>query len=359
MIQNNAKSRLFLTAAVLVLVLTPFHPVHDYLDAANPAERRSAQANIEKKENGSIPLSEIQFRITDTLLGKARLFPEKVRETVLVKPYGCPAPEGGKEIDGRFRLEFEIGGNRLAAYSLDLSFVEGHLAWNPGLKKSNLPLAGQSKEQIVIIQYQSCNTIEALIFGYDLQEKEIVRYSFSDSEPWRVSLSVGTRFLPDGRIEVLNAGKPDGVLQKRIYNNAVWGTFLDRYLFDQPTHRFLKIPMVVGMRVHPDPAGAPPHELVLYEDGYLTDMHGREKFVPKVEVDKLLDSDAAKGVLRLREKSGRWLQSDFGSDSPVHDYFFSINDRNFSARCGQTGCPKEIQFIKDKLLQFWSEDPAK
>jgi hypothetical protein len=100
-------------------------------------------------------------------------------------------------------------------------------------------------------------------------------------------------------------------------------------------------------------------ELVLYEDGYLTDMAGREKFIPKVEVFKLLDSEEAKGVRKLREAAGEWLARDFGSDKPIHDFYFNINDRTFSARCGQTICPKEIQFLKDKLIQFWRDDNSK
>jgi hypothetical protein len=171
---------------------------------------------------------------------------------------------------------------------------------------------------------------------------------------------VGTKFLPDGKVQVLETGKPEGVFQKWIYNNAVWGTFLDRYLFDPPTHSFLKIPMVVGIRTHLDtPGRSTTAELVLYEDGYLTDMLGGEKFVSKIEVLKLLDSEAAEGVLRLREKSGRWLSTDFGSDSPLYDFFFSIKNRDFSARCGQASCPKELQFIQDKLLQFWREDRSR
>jgi hypothetical protein len=318
-----------------------------------------ALAETEKTEKASRPVSEVQFHITDTSLGKARLIPVQVKETMIPEPGGCQVVEGGKEIEGRFKLEFEIQGKAVATYFLDLTFVEGHF-WDARLKKSSLPLTGQSKEQIVIIQYETCNSIGALIFGYDLRQKEIVRYHFSDSEPWRVSLSVGTKFLPDGKVQVLETGKPEGVFQKWIYNNAVWGTFLDRYLFDPPTHSFLKIPMVVGIRTHLDtPGRSTTAELVLYEDGYLTDMLGGEKFVSKIEVLKLLDSEAAEGVLRLREKSGRWLSTDFGSDSPLYDFFFSIKNRDFSARCGQASCPKELQFIQDKLLQFWREDRSR
>jgi hypothetical protein len=346
---------MFVIVAALVLSISQFLGTNERLEAANPAQRSLPQTNAKKTENDLKPLSQVQFRITETSLAMARLFPETVKETVLPKLYGCTAPAGGKEIAGKFRLEFEIAGKRVATYFLDLAFVEGHF-WSPQLNKSSLPLAGQSKDQIAIIQYESCNTIEAVIFGYDTTEKNIVRYSFSDSEPWRVSLSVGTRFLAGGRVEVLDAGKPAGVFQKRIYNNAVWGTFLDRYLFDPPTYTFLKIPMLVGMRVHPDPGDGPPRELVLYADGYLTNMHGREKFVPQIEVYKLLASEAAQGVLRLREKSGRFLEAQFGSDSPLHDFFFTIDRRSFFARCGQTSCPKELEFIRDKLLEFWSQD---
>jgi hypothetical protein len=237
-----------------------------------------------------------------------------------------------------------------------LAFVESHL-WEPRLKKSNLALTGQSKEQIVLIQYSTCNSITALVFGYHLSQKEMVRYSFDDRESSEVSLSIATRSFPDGRVEVLEAGKPERVFQKRIYNNAVWGTFLDRYLFDPPTYSFLKIPMVVGMRVHPEipPGGkSQSHELVLYQDGYMTDMGRREKFVSTIYVHRLLGSKAAEGVLGLRDKSGRWLETDFfGGDWPIYDFFFSIYGRNFSARCGEKSCPKEIQFIRTELLQFW------
>ena len=232
-----------------------------------------------KKAEG--PLSEVQFRITDISFGRLRLLPEKVEETTQSALSGCRAPEGGTTIEGRFSVEFEIEGKRIATYSLDLSFVEGQF-WSPRLRKSDLPLAGQSKEQIVIIRCESCNTIKALIFGYDLNEKEIVRYSFSDSEPWRVSLSVGTRFFFDGRIEVLSVGKPDGILQKRIYSNAGWGTLLDRYSFDRPTHRFLKIPMIVGIKVQVDSGSPTARELVLYEDGYMTDMQAGRSLYPRL-----------------------------------------------------------------------------
>ncbi len=317
-----------------------------------------AMAGAAKTEKISSPVSEVQFHITDTSLGKARLIPVDVQETVIPPPGYCGAVDGGKEIAGKFRLEFEIEGKALAAYLLDLTFVEGH-SWDPSLKKSNLPLRGQGKEQIVVIEYASCNSISALIFGYDLTQKEIVRYHFSDSEPWRVLLDTGLTVFPDGRVQVLEIGKPEGVFQKTFYNNAVWGTFLDRYLFNPLTRRFLKIPMVVGMRIHPDPGRPMAAEFVLYEDGYLTDMLGGEKFVSKIEVSKLLDSEAVEGVLRLREKSGRWLEADFGGGWPLYGFFFGIKDRNFSARCGQANCPKELLFIKDKLLQFWREDRSR
>jgi hypothetical protein len=318
-------------------------------------ERTLAQPAGEKAQKDPKPLSEIQFHITDTSLGKVRLIPVQVKETLIPLPGSCQAVDGGKEIEGKFRLEFEMEGNHLATYFLDLTFVEGHF-WDSRLKRSKVPLAGQSREQIVIIQYGTCSTIKALIFGYDLKEKKIVRYSFRDSDPWRVSLSAETRVLPDGTVEILTAGKPDGVLQRRTTSNVVWGTFLRRYLFDPPTRQFFDIPMVVGMRVHRDPA--PPREIVLYQDGYLTDLQGREKFVPKIEVSKLLISDAAEGILKLREQSGHW-ERDFGYDPPLHDFFFDINDKVFAARCGQTSCPNEIRFIRDKLLQFWGEDRRK
>jgi hypothetical protein len=352
---SDTKSQFLSVIAFLVCALFTSYALHEHLEAANVTESRLSQGN-NKTEKVSRLLSEVQFNITDALVGNARLFAEKVEETVLPEVYGCQAPQGGKEVQGKFRLEFEIGEKLVATYLLDFSFVEGTL-WDPVLKRSNLPLTGHSKQQIVIIQYETCNTIVALIFGYDLQRKEMARYSFTDSGPWRVSLSIGTGFLTDGSVAVLTPGKPDGVLQKEIYNNAVWGTFLDRYSFDPPTRMFLKIPMVIGMRIHlVTPGRSTTTELVLYEDGYLTDRVGAEKFVPKIEVFKLLDSEAAKGVLQLREKSGRWLESEFGGDSPLYDFFFNINNKRFAARCGQTICPKEIQFIKNKLLQFWRED---
>jgi hypothetical protein len=352
---SDTKPQFLSAIAFLVCALFTPDALHEHLEAANVTESRLSQGN-NKIEKVSRLLSEVQFNITDALVGHARLFAEEVEETVLPEVYGCQAPQAGTKMEGRFRLEFEIKGKLVATYGLDLSFVEGTL-WDAGLKRSSLPLAGQSKEQIVIIQYQTCNNIAALIFGYDLQRKEMIRYSFIDSHPWKVSLSVGTSFFSDGRVAVLTAGKPDGVLQKESYNNAVWGTFLDRYSFDPPTRTFLKIPMVVGMRIHlVTPGRSTTTELVLYQDGYLTDRVGAEKFVPKLEVFKLLDSEAAAGVLQLREKSGQWLESDFGSDRPLYDFFFTINGKNFSARCGQTICPKEIQFIKNKLLQFWRED---
>jgi hypothetical protein len=319
-------------------------------------EMNLAQAATVKTDESSKPLSEIQFRVTDTSFVKARLFPEKVEDIVVPWPGSCQVVDGGKLVEGKFRLEFEIKGSRIAEYFLDLSFAEGHL-WEPRLKKSNLPLIGQSKEQIVIVQYRTCNSVAAMIFGYDLQAKSIVRYSFSDDEHWQVSLSMGTKSFPDGRVQVLEQGKPAGVFQKLIYNNAVWGTFLDRYLFDLPTYSFLKIPMVVGMRVHPEipPGGrAEGREILLYEDGYMADLVSREKFVSKLDVYKLLDSQEVKGVLGLRAKSGRRLEMDFfDGDWPIHDFFFSINNRTFSARCGQNRCPRQIQSIKEKLLQFW------
>ena len=113
--------------------------------------------------------------------------------------------------------------------------------------------------------------------------------------------------------------------------------------------------MVVGMRIHPDRGSPIAAEIVLYEDGYLTDMLGGEKFVPKIEVSKLLDSEAAEYVLRLHEKSDRWLEADFGGGWPLYGFFFGIEDRNLSASCSQANCPKELLFIKDKLLQFWRE----
>jgi hypothetical protein len=313
-----------------------------------------ALAETEKTEKASRPVSEVQFHITDTSLGKARLIPAKVQETVIPPPGYCGAVDGGKEITGRFRLEFEIEGKALAAYLLDLTFVEGHL-WDPRLKKSSLPLPGQSKEQIVVIQYQGCNSISALIFGYDLKQDKMVRYSFTNHFGERsldITLSTGTTVSPDGSVKVFEQGKPKDVFQESSYTQ-VWGTVLRRYLFDQPTHSFLEIPIVVAMKIWPGSTGSNGVEFVLYEDGYLTDMRGEEKFISKDEVSKLLESEAAEGVLRLREKSGSWDGPTLGSGWPLYGFFFGINFNIFQVGCGEDGCPKELLSMKDKLLQFW------
>lgn len=314
-----------------------------------------ALAETEKTEKVSRPVSEVQFHITDTSLGKARLIPVDVEETVIPPPGYCGAVDGGKEIAGKFRLEFEVEGKTVATYVLDLTFVEGH-SWDPSLKKSSLRLLGQSKEQIVVIQYAGCNSISALIFGYDLKQKKMVRYSFTNhfwERSLDISLSIGTAVFPDGRVQVFQRGKPKDVFQERSYSQA-WGTVLRRYLFDQPAHSFLEIPIVVAMKIWPDSTGSNGVEFVLYEDGYLTDMRG-EKFISKNEVSKLLDSEAAKYVLRLRKESGSWDGPTWGGGRPLYDFFFGIKFNIFQVRCGEDGCPKELLSMKDKLLQFWRE----
>ena len=132
--RSHTKSQFLSVTAFLVCVLFTSYALHEHLDAANVTESRLSRGN-NKTEKVSRLLSEVQFNITDALIGNARLFAEEVEETVLPEVYGCQAPQAGTKIEGRFRLEFEIKGNLVATYGLDLSFVEGTL-WDTGLKRS-------------------------------------------------------------------------------------------------------------------------------------------------------------------------------------------------------------------------------
>jgi hypothetical protein len=311
---------------------------------ASPTDTsRAAEARLIPKKPPQ-PLSEVEFRVTSTSSGRARLIPVEVKETNLEGPYGCPAPEGGKELDGKFKVEIEVDGKIAGSYILDLTFYEGY-PWDAKLYKASLPLARQSLEQIVIRQYGACNNSSALFFGYDAIKKETVRYWFADEQDWRVTLSVGS----SGEI---SKGKPDGVFHKWIYDNTSWGSFLERMLFDPPTHRFLPIPIVAAVRMNNVTQPGRPKAYVLYEDGYLTDMGDLEKFVPQLEVYKLLTSEAAKEILKLREEEG--MERDFGGDD--YDFILSIRGRGgFAGRCDENACPKALLFIRDRLLQFWEE----
>lgn len=223
-------------------------------------------------------------------------------------------------------------------------FDEGRPEDTP-IHKSALLLTGQGKEQIVIFQYEACSSQVAMIFGYDLYEKKIVQYFVGNYG--------SETFIPVGSTrQFLDKGKPEGILQNRVYTQ-VWGTLLVRYRFDPINHRFQEIPMIVGFKRQQQPDQGR-LDLALYEDGYLTDIEGQGKdtFLTKSEVFHLLNSQEA-NVYRLLEKLEQ--HSDFGGRPPHYDFFFSSTPYNVFVSCGEESCPKEVLFVKDRILEFWQK----